>query len=650
MTISSFSQVVESPLLAKLLILASISVIFFYLRRKDAEGHSGSFIASMAFLAVRDVMVALFPVPELFLVSDIIYFCFVLYIFMAPYMVVRPALILVIVLNILLAGLYVARFVFGVAAFLPSWLFGVIPVLDILLVGVFAFIWRNVKKESIARQIVGAIWPVSVPVLLAYAVAAIIFGYGNDLFQRLAVPISYGWFVAAALTSIRMQDDQMVTAVSYYESSIDSLYNLLMNTGPALKGSFTTEDVLASMNEAIVSETHADGGLIFLVDEFEDLIVCKSYVGSFPPPVNLPESLPRKANRVESFMKHVEFRLGEGVFGEVAKTGKNIYIPNVTDDPRIVVNGEEEFLRLASFMAVPLMVEDKIIGVAAVARKNRDNAFTEEDFDRCKLLANFGTLAVSNFFSFLAANEKSGLEQSAGIAAEIQRSIIPKKIPQFPGLGIGAFSMPARGVSGDYFDIIQTRSDRVVCVIGDVAGKGVSAALIMVMVRSILHLITNTNKDIATVLNWVNKGITGKIDLDHYATLGIVAVNINTGEVEYSNASHQALLVYRRSSDSIETLELKSVPIGVERTTEYARKALKLADGDIVVMYTDGIVEAMNEQGKQFGRKGLSQVIVRHRDLAPKEIVNRIKGDLSSFVGSVRQHDDQTVLVLKMKL
>ena len=270
--------------------------------------------------------------------------------------------------------------------------------------------------------------------------------------------------------------------------------------------------------------------------------------------------------------------------------------------------------------------------------------------DRCKLRADFGSLAVSNIFSYLEEREKSGLERSADIAADIQKSILPKKLPQYPGLSLGAFSTPARGVSGDYYDLIQTRPDRLVCVVGDVAGKGVSAALIMVMIRAILHLITNTNKDIATVLNWVNKGITGKIDLDHYATLGVVAVNTVTGELEYSNASHQPALVYRMATDSIETLDIKSVPIGVERNTEYARKALKLGDGDILVLYTDGIVEAMNEQGKQYGRKGLSQVVVKNRGLAAKDIATKIKSDLSAFAGLVRQHDDQTVLVLKMKL
>ncbi|HOX92858.1 MAG TPA: PP2C family protein-serine/threonine phosphatase, partial [Spirochaetales bacterium] len=240
-------------------------------------------------------------------------------------------------------------------------------------------------------------------------------------------------------------------------------------------------------------------------------------------------------------------------------------------------------------------------------------------------------------------------QQSADIAAEIQRTITPKKLPQFPTLSLGSYSSPALGVSGDYFDVMQTRKDRLVCVVGDVAGKGVSAALIMVMIRSILHLITNTDRDIATVLDWVNRGITGQVDMDHYATLCIVAINMETGVMEYANANHQPIMVYRRAKNEVELVELKSVPIGVERGSTYQRLSLKLEDGDLVALYTDGVVEALNESGKQYGRKSLSQAMIKYKDLAPKEIANKIKNDLEVFAGSVRQHDDQTVLVLKIK-
>lgn len=647
MTAISFSQILASPLLARLLVLASAAAIFLVVRRKDTEGQAGAFIATIGLLAIRDVLVTLFPIPELQSLSDIFYFGFALFIFLAPYKKSRILLIVTLAVNAVAAGLFVAS-VLGALQAIPVWTVGALLVVDSGLVALAATLLAGDAEGG--HRIVSDSWIFSSAVLFAYAIASLALGHGNAVFEWLFVPVSYGWLVAAGLVGLSILDQQTLAAVSYYEAAIDSLYNLSFRVGTVLKGSFSTEDVVATMNSVIIEETGADGGSIYLVDEFDDVIIAKALSGSFPPPFLLPESLPRKQNRIESFMRHAQFRLGETVLGEVAKTGKNIYAPDVAADGRFPSNGEEDFLRLSSFMAVPLMVEDKIIGVSAVSRSRSGSPFGEADFDRLKLLANFGTLAVSNFFSFLEATERNSIEQTAGIAAEIQRTIIPKKLPQFQSLAIGAYSSPAHGISGDYYDLIRTRSDRIVGVIGDVAGKGVSAALIMVMIRSILHLITNTNRDMATVLDWVNKGIAGKIDIDHYATLGLLSINIVTGDLEYASASHQPLLIYRRASDMVETIDIKSVPIGVERTTTYQRKTLRLQDGDIAVLYTDGIVEVLNEQGKQFGRKNLSQLIARHKDLSPKEIAGRIQQEVSKFIGTARQHDDQTALVFKMKL
>jgi len=615
MTAISFSQILASPLLARLLVLACAAAIFFVVRRKDTEGQAGAFIATIGLLAIRDVLVALFPIPELQNLSDIFYFSFALFIFLAPYKKIRILLIIALAVNAAFCGLYVAS-VLGALSAIPGWAIGALLVTDTVLVVLGSELSAHDAEGG--RHIVSDSWIFSSAALLVYAAASALLGHGNTVFEWLVVPVSYGWLVAAGLIGLSILDQQTLAAVSYYEAAIDSLYNLSFRVGTVLKGSFSTEDVIASMNAVIVEETGADGGSIYLVDEFDDVIIAKALAGTFPPPFLLPESLPRKQNRIESFMRHAQFRLGETVLGEVAKTGKNIYAPDVAVDGRFPSNGDEDFLRLSSFMAVPLMVEDKIIGVSAVSRNRPGSPFGEADFDRLKLLANFGTLAVSNFFSFLEATERNSIEQTAGIAAEIQRTIIPKKLPQFQSLAIGAYSSPAHGISGDYYDLIRTRSDRIIGVIGDVAGKGVSAALIMVMIRSILHLITNTNRDMATVLDWVNKGIAGKIDIDHYATLGLLSINIVTGEMEYASASHQPLLIYRRASDMVETIDIKSVPIGVERTTTYQRKTLRLQDGDIAVLYTDGIVEVLNEQGKQFGRKNLSQLIARHKNLSKR--------------------------------
>ena len=268
--------------------------------------------------------------------------------------------------------------------------------------------------------------------------------------------------------------------------------------------------------------------------------------------------------------------------------------------------------------------------------KAPDGIFSERDFDRCKLLANFGSIAVANSFTFLEAAERSDIEREAAIAENVQKTMLPKKLPVLRGLGFGAFSSPARGVCSDYYDVIQTRADKAVLVIGDVAGKGVGAAsLVMVMLRSILHLITNSTKDAATLLQWMNRGISGMVDMDHFATVSLVDADASSGSLELANAGHQPVVIYRAHADAIETVEVKSVPIGVERTTVYAAKRLALGAGDVLVMYTDGIIEAMNAQGKRSGRKNLGNIVQETTRFLHRISPTRIRAELLEFTGHI---------------
>ena len=124
-------------------------------------------------------------------------------------------------------------------------------------------------------------------------------------------------------------------------------------------------------------------------------------------------------------------------------------------------------------------------------------------------------------------------------------------------------------------------------------------------------------------------------------------MNATSGEVEFANAAQQPLLVFRKDSGAIETIDIKSIPIGVERSTEYGVKRFKLRPGDVLVMYTDGVVEAMNDQGKQYGRKKLGAAVAESSELAARAIADAIRKDVEEFAGRSRQHDDQTVLVMK---
>jgi len=407
--------------------------------------------------------------------------------------------------------------------------------------------------------------------------------------------------------------------------------------------------LLDFINETMISNTDADGGVVFLTDDFEDIITVKSFTGKFPPPYRLPQELPHKPVRVETNFRYVQFNLGDTIFGEVAATGKPALIENGQTDSRIFTNGPEEFLKTGSYIITPLMVKDRVVGVAGVARLPEHSPFSNEEFRIAKALATYAGAAINNVYTVQEILERADLEREASIASRIQKTLHPKRLPELPEVGFGSFFNATKGVCGDYYDVILARRDRIGVAIADVAGKGIQSSMVMIMLRSILHLVTNTTKSAGTILDWVNKGITGKIDMDHYASLSFLSYSPADHTVDYASAGHQPMLLWRTSTGEIEIIRQKTDPIGVERASEYTEMKLTVSTGDIIILYTDGLIEALNQDGRQYGIETLSRVIADNNLLAAKDIANEVKYNLQSFIGSASLHDDQTLVIMKIK-
>ncbi len=641
----SLSQTQGGPSLVKVALALVSFLLFMSLRRKETEGVLTRYAVFAAFLIIRDCVFWLFPIPDLYRISDLVVFAMLASISVAP----RGDWVLWITIvadgaAIVLIGFKAA---FGIAPGFPSEILRYVALVPIV---VAALKSSPAEGESAPGwKVIGRMRSVMAAASIVYLLAGSALGIGSFWFQGIVIPLCYSCLILLSFLYMKIVEENLVSAVNYYEESVDSLYELLLPSEEGKSGAVAMQDALDSMIRVIAERTGAEGAAILLVEEFEEVLALRAMHGSFAPPFKLPESLPRTEERVTSFLRHARFKLGEGLLGLVTGTGKPLFIADALLDQRVPRNGEEAWLSFSSLIACPLLVRDRIIGVLALER-SKDGAFTESDFDRAKLLSSFGSIAIANIFSFLEAAEKSDIEREATLAEGIQNTLLPKRLPPIGEFTFGAMTLAARGVCSDYYDIIQTRPDRAVIAVGDVAGKGVAAGIIMVMISSILHLITNSTKDTATLMTWVNRGITGQMDLDHFATLGLVTADFSTGLLEFSNASHQPILIYRRDSEAVETVDMKSIPIGVERGTGYSAKGLRLHSGDILLMHTDGVVEAMNEQGKQFGRKNLANALSRCRDLPAKEMAEAILGEVQDFSGKTRQHDDETVLVMKAKL
>jgi phosphoserine phosphatase RsbU/P len=639
----SIFNALSGPLLAKLALAVVLVAAFRFLRQKDTEGAMVGYEILALSIGLRDIIFTFIANASLYNLSDLALICALLYLSHRPFRL-NWTFWMPVSLSMCVGALLILD-ALGVDLSLPPDRLRLAALLPIAALAIVPIAHRT-EADTPARALSLRSW---LPLLIAsllYVVAGSLMGTERAFFRVIMTPAFYCSLFVLALMFTDIVQGQLVSAIDYYEESIDSLYDLLLSTGTAMRSESFLQDLVDNMIKTLVERTGADGGALLLADEFDETVSVRAVYGSYPPPFKLPENLPKDPERVDSFVRHARFRLGEGILGEVARTGKNVFVPQSGPDSPLPDNGDEDWLKAGGFIASPLILRDRIIGAVSVVKAG-EGSFSERDFDRCKLLANFGSIAVANSFSFLEAAERSDIEREADIAADIRENLIPEELPEVGGISLGAYSSSARGVCSDYYDVIQTRADKALIAVGDAAGKGVAAGVVLVMLNSILHLITASTKDAATLLQWVNRGITGKVDSDHYATLILAAVDAGKGMAEIANAGHQPAIICRASDGSLEAVEAKSVPIGVERRTPYASTNVSFSDGDILVMYTDGIVETINAQGKQYGRKNLGLAVQRSRGLGPQAIADAVRDDLELFAGASLPHDDRTVLVMK---
>ena len=423
----------------------------------------------------------------------------------------------------------------------------------------------------------------------------------------------------------------------------------LIKAAEAIRQQMDTAGILGFINKIMIERLFADGGVILTIGEFEDVLTVKAYGGNYPPPYKLPNDVPHQQEQVATNFRYAEFPLNNSFFGEAARSAKPILIENAQEDSRIVVNGKEPFLLPGSLLTIPMVYRDTVEGLISLSRSTDHAPFTEADVKIGEILASYATAALKLIYDLQEETELNTIENETDIASRIQRILLPKKLIDTPDLNFSVLLNQARGVCSDYYDIIQNQKDRLFCITADVAGKSIHACIVMVMIRSLLYLITNTAQSTQSILDILNKGITGKISIDHYASISLLAYIPAEKSIEYVNAGTQSLLLWKASAKKLVRLEQKSDPIGVDIKSVYTCKKIPVEKGDIAVLFTDGIIETLNDRGEPFGLKALSELLAANASLPAKAITDTINKQLKIFMGKTSPHDDQTVMIIKVK-
>lgn len=312
--------------------------------------------------------------------------------------------------------------------------------------------------------------------------------------------------------------------------------------------------------------------------------------------------------------------------------------------------GEQSLLPGASHLLVePIESESGRRGLLVVADKESRTGvgpFGRSDQRTLELFANQAAIALENARLHREALEKERLEREMELASEIQRRLLPTTLPEIPGFELSGWSRPAQQVGGDYYDVIELADGRCGVVVGDVSGKGMPAALMVSTVHSALRLLLDRHDVGPELVERLNRHIAETSTPNKFITFFLAAVDAAAGELRFLNAGHNPPLLVAPGGE-IRELETSGLPLGLLPDSTYGADTLEIAPGELLLIYSDGITEAVSPNDEQFGIARLEEVVRRCRDEPLPVIIRSIDRATAEFAAGMPQADDQTLLVMR---
>jgi len=302
-------------------------------------------------------------------------------------------------------------------------------------------------------------------------------------------------------------------------------------------------------------------------------------------------------------------------------------------------------------IAVPLRTKNEIVGVLLLGPPEGRESYTEAEKEILNRSSDVYALIVENARLTDRALEQEKLRRDLALAAEVQRRLLPPQPPPRAVATLAAFTLPARTVGGDYYDFLDLGSERIGIAVADISGKGIAAALLMSVVQASLRVIS-TEQDLALsqLAEKMNRFLYRSTGSSKYATFFYAQLEERGRRLRYVNAGHNAPYLVRRAEAGVEIVELSAggPPLGLFPEVKCEAVDIGLSPGDLLVAFTDGVPEALNSDGEEFGEERLQDVLRRSMGLGAEEISSRISEEMRNWIGVAEQHDDVTVVVLKV--
>jgi len=408
---------------------------------------------------------------------------------------------------------------------------------------------------------------------------------------------------------------------------------------------------LLDLSNQLLGRRNMDDLMIFLVEETQRLLQADAC--SLLLPGDEPGVL---CFRAASGWKHDPVALGHSIpYGNHSGPGQVMQ----TQDPLLVGDIEAYdpppwnagWLRAEGFRGyavVPLVVEGRSIGVL-VLNTRQPRPPLEDDVRLLRLIANQAAIAIEKARLHEEEAQHRVLEKELALARQIQLSLLPRTCPSVPGWDCAALYEAAQIVAGDFYDVFELPggAGRLGLVIADVVGKGVSAALFMALSRTMIRTAALSNRRPAKALTRANKLILNDSHSDLFVTAFYAIVDTRTGTLAYTNAGHNRPLWLQASTGQVQELAAEGIVLGIFDEIVLEERQIQTSPGDIILLYTDGVTEAMNSDRQQFGPGRLAEVLAAQAGSTAQGLIEAVVGAVRDFAGNNVYADDLTLLVLK---
>lgn len=421
------------------------------------------------------------------------------------------------------------------------------------------------------------------------------------------------------------EDQHILEENRRLKRAIDELTTLneLTKTIAALRDS---QEIMNTIIRGSLNSINAQQGVITLIDHKENQEM-KTLI---------------RAN-VSSGM-HDKFHPDQNLLGWMYINKKPLIMNDPSEDERF--KGVKWDESIHSLLCVPMQVKSELIGLLTLYNKKGEQGFTKEDQRFLAIIAGQSTQVVENARLYEEEKEYFKMQDEVKVASQIQSGLLPKFAPKIEGYDLAGISIPAQVVGGDYFDFIEIEGNKLGVCLGDVTGKGMPAALLMDNLQATIRGFALTTSSANDCVYRANKLLMKSTDQGKFVTLFYGNLDIETHRLCFSNAGHNSPFLVSKS-EGVSRLNTGGTVLGFMEESQYQEQTVPFNPGDTLVIYSDGITEAMNSFEKEFGEDRVFQIVQNNKDKPAAELIEQILAAVNRFTEGAPRMDDMTLVVVK---